>query len=388
VTNGDDGSRRLRRSLEGLIGVPATEGNRIEVLRNGDEIFPAMLDAIAKSRHTVDLLTFVYWSGDIGRRFADVLSDRARAGVRVRVLLDAVGASDVQGELVDAMSDAGCDVRWFRPVRGMLGEVNHRTHRKVLICDEQVSFTGGVGIADVWQGDARNEAEWRDTHFRLVGPVTDGLRSAFVDNWAETEGDVFDVDVDRFPDQPQDGGSTIQCVRGAAETGWSDVSTLFRVLLQLARDRVRITTSYFNPDDYLLELLCETARRGVELQLLLPGPHADKRFVQYASESTYTELLNAGVEIFNYQPTMLHAKVMTVDGLLANVGSANVNNRSTQYDEEVNIVVFDGSVVHLLDDHFDDDLRRSEPIDPSDWADRSRAQRTAEKAIGAVKKLI
>lgn len=387
----DDRGERLRqwrRALEGLLGTPATEHNRIEVLHNGDEIFPAMLDAICTAQHTVDLLTFVYWSGDIGRRFAEALSERARAGVRVRVLLDALGASDIQGELVDQMQEAGCDVRWFRPVeKGRLGEVNHRTHRKVLICDEQVSFTGGVGIADEWVGDARDETEWRDTHFRLVGPVTDGLRSAFVDNWAETEGDIFDPDIDRFPEQPQDGSSTIQVVRGASETGWSDVSTLFRVLLRLATERVRITTAYFNPDEYLRELLCATARRGVRIEVLLPGPHADKRVAQLASESVYQELLDAGVEISTFQPSMLHAKVMTVDGLVANVGSANVNHRSTQHDEEINLVVFDADIVRILDEHFDDDLRRSVAIDPDRWDDRSAAQKAVEKAVQVVKKL-
>lgn len=381
--------KRLRRALEGLLGVPATERNRIDVLRNGDQIFPAMLDSISSAQHTIDFLTFIYWSGEIGQRFADALSERSQSGVRVRVLLDALGAGEIKGDLVEQMQDAGCDVRWFRPVpKGKLGEVNHRTHRKVLICDEQVSFTGGVGIADEWKGDARDETEWRDTHFRLAGPVTDGLRAAFIDNWVETEGDIFDPEVDRFPDQPQDGTSTIQCIRGASETGWSDVSTMFRSLLRLAESSVRITTAYFNPDDHLRELLCATARRGVRIQVLLPGPHADKRFVQVASESTYGELLDAGVEIFNFQPSMLHAKVMTVDGLVAHVGSANVNQRSMQFDEEISLVVYDGDVVRTLDEHFDDDLERSVAIDPSRWEDRNPVQRIAEQVVGVVKKVM
>jgi cardiolipin synthase A/B len=384
-----DAASRYRRALEGLIGVPATEGNRVDVLRNGDEIFPAMLEAIAQARYTVDLLTFVYWSGSIGGEFAEALSGQAQAGLRVRVLLDAVGARDIDERHVSSMQEAGCDVRWFRPVkRGDLGDVNHRTHRKVMVCDEEVAFTGGVGIADNWLGDARSEDEWRDTHFRLQGPAVDGLRAAFVDNWAETGGDFFDPDVDRFPDHARAGSSTVQTVRGAAETGWSDVSTVFRSLLVLAEARVRMTTAYFNPDDYLLELLCATAGRGVELQILLPGPHADKRFVQLAAESTYQRLLDAGVEVWNYSPSMLHAKVMTVDSLVANVGSANVNNRSTQLDEEVGLVVFDPNLVEVLDRQFDDDLALSEQIDASRWEDRSVVQRAAEKAVTAIKKVI
>jgi cardiolipin synthase len=225
-------SEEIRRALEALLGGAATEGNEITVLRNGIEIFPAMLEAISAAQRSVDLLTFIYWSGDIAVKFADCLSERARAGVRVRGLGVALGGRQLVDELVSQMDEAGCDVRWFREVDGAaLGEVNHRTHRKVLICDEIVSFTGGVGIADEWDGDARDETEWRDTHFKVVGPATLGLRGAFVDNWAETEGDLFDADVDRFPAQPHDGSLAVQVVRGAAETGWSDISTMFRVLV-------------------------------------------------------------------------------------------------------------------------------------------------------------
>ncbi len=301
--------------LEGVIGVPATEGNHIEVLRNGDEIFPAMLEAIDGGEHTIDFLTFVYWQGEIGEVFAEKLTAKAAAGVRVRVLLDAWGAFPMDRSLIAGMESAGVRVHWFRPMhRFRPGQMNHRTHRKVLIVDEDVAFTGGVGIADEWQGDARNEHEWRDTHFRIHGPAVDGLRSAFLDNWAETDHVLYEEGVDRFPDQPQPGSSVVQCVRGASETGWSDVATLFRALLQAAQERIRITTAYFVPDEELTDRLCEAADRGVKVQILLPGPHADKRFVQIAGEAMYDRLLECGVEIWNFQPSMLHTKVMTIDG--------------------------------------------------------------------------
>ena len=195
-----DPASRYRRALEGVIGVPATEGNRVDVLRNGDEIFPAMLEAIGGAEHTVDLLTFVYWKGEVGRAFADALAERARVGVRVRVLLDGWGARTIERSLVALLEESGVAVRWFRPLgRLHLGQFNHRTHRKVMIVDERVGFTGGVGIADEWQGDARNADEWRDTHFRVRGPAVDGLRSAFLDNWLETDPTLFDESVDRFP---------------------------------------------------------------------------------------------------------------------------------------------------------------------------------------------
>jgi len=387
-TDTTDTAARIRRRLEGVLGVPATEGNRIEVLRNGDEIFPSMLEAIDQAEHTIDFLTFVYWAGAIGEEFGRHLSDRARAGVRVRVLLDAWGAHTMDKGVLAHLSDAGAQVHWFRPLRRLRpGQVNHRTHRKVLITDEAVGFTGGVGIADCWQGDARDETEWRDTHFRIEGPAVDGLRAAFLDNWAETESELFDESVDRFPDQPQPGSSLVQCVRGASETGWSDVATLFRTLLQLASQRLRITTAYFVPDPELTDRLCKASERGVEIDILLPGPHTDKRFVQLAGEAEYDRLLECGVRLWHFQPSMLHAKVMTVDGCIANVGSANLNTRSVALDEEINVVVVDEQIAAELDAHFETDLERSVRIEPGRWERRSLWQRTEEKFVTPVRRL-
>ena len=375
----EDRTDEVRRTLEGVIGVPATEGNLVDVLVNGDQIFPAMLEAIGEAERTIDLLTFVYWRGEVGTQFADALSDKAGSGVRVRVLLDAWGASSIDPGLVSEMEDAGVRVRWYRPLHRLQPtKVNHRTHRKVMIVDEATGFTGGVGIADEWKGDARSEDEWRDTHFRVRGPAVDGLRAAFLDNWLETDPEVFDPSIDRFPDQPQPGGAVIQCVRGASEVGWSDISTLLLALLQLAKDRIRITTAYFVPDDELIEHLSAASDRGVKVEILLPGPHGDKRFVQLAGQAIYERLLEHGVRIWHYQPTMLHAKIMTVDGLVASVGSANFNARSTELDEEINLVALDRDLVRQLDRQFDADLERSEEIEPGRWEDRSAGRRLLE----------
>jgi cardiolipin synthase len=382
------GADRARRVVEGVIGVPATEGNRIDVLRNGDEIFPAMLDAIDDARCSIDFLTFVYWEGSIGSAFAQRLADRARAGIRVRVLLDAWGSKPIERSLVGVMEQAGVIVRWFRPLRRFRpNTVNHRTHRKVLIVDEAVGFVGGVGIADEWLGDARNPSEWRDTHFRVRGPAVDGLRAAFLDNWSETDNELFDESIDRFPEQPNVGPAIAQCVRGASETGSSDIFTLFRALCQLAQTRLRITTAYFVPDDEIIARLCGAAERGVEVQLIVPGPHIDKRFVQLAGEAAYQELLNRGVDIWAFQPSMLHAKILTVDGLLADIGSANLNARSTSLDEEVNVVAIDPDLVATLDRQFDEDLARSRQFEPGRWSRRSRVQRTGEALVAPIKRL-
>ncbi len=370
--------QRYRRALEGMLGIPATEGNQVEVLRNGVEIFPAMLAAIRAATSTIDLTSYVYWTGDIAIAFADALSERARAGVRCRILLDAVGAAQMNRDLVDEMQEAGCLLEWFRtPKRLRVWEVNNRTHRKVLVCDEQVGFVGGVGIAQEWEGDARNPEEWRDTHFRVHGPAVDGLRASFLGNWAETGHPLFD-DADRFPEQPQAGDAIVQVVNCPSQIGWSELQTTFEALFRLAERHLRITSAYFVPDDELRDSLRAAAARGVEIDVLVPGEYTDKRVVQVAGEAEYSALLAAGVRIWRYQPTMLHAKILTADSLVACVGSANLDPRSLRQNEEANLVVLDPAVVATLDRHFAGDLSASEPVEPDQWADRGAVQRVRE----------
>lgn len=372
----------LRRALTAVNGTPTTPGNRLDLLRNGDQIFPAMLAGIQQATTSIDLLTFVYWSGSIGTQFADALARAAEHGVRVRVLLDGVGAKPVDAELVDRMRDAGADVRWFRPPNPLHPiQANHRTHRKVLICDERLAFTGGVGIADEWLGDGHTDGGWRDTHVRVEGPAVSGLRAAFLDNWVETELELFDRNVDEFPDLGAPGDTDVQVIAGTAEPGWNAISMTIRALVDLASERIRITTAYFVPDDDLTERLIAAVDRGVDVQLLLPGPGADKRFVQLAGEVRYRQLLDAGVEVWNYRPSMLHAKTMTVDSSVGVIGSANCNHRSTSLDEEVNLVVFDLEFAGQLDSDFDDDLTRSEEIDLGRWKRRGMPQRVLERVM-------
>jgi cardiolipin synthase A/B len=376
-----DHVNRYRRALEGLLGAPATEGNLVEVLRDGDEIFPAMLRDIRDARRTVDLLTFVYWQGSIADRFAEALAERAAAGVRCRLILDALGARHVKTDLIDQMREAGVLVHWFRPISD--GRPGHRTHRKVLICDEQVAYAGGVGIADEWDGSSDDESGWRETQVRLRGPVVDGLRAAFVDDWLDAGHELFD-EHDRFPDQPQPGTTTAMVIRGESEYGWNDVAMLRRVLLQLAQDRVRISTAYLAPDADTLSCLRAAADRGVTVQILTPGPRTDKEIARLAAERIYDDLLEAGVEVYEFLPTMMHAKVMTVDGLVAVVGSANLNTRSLCHDEEVDVVLFDEDLATLLDAQTDHDLERSERVEPGRWQRRSPLRLGAKRLVGLI----
>lgn len=379
---------RLRRRLERLIGIAATEGNRLVPLRNGDEIFSAMLDAIRHAEHTVDMMTFVYWRGDIAQEFADALAERALAGVRVRLLLDGFGSRLIEKEQLAAMEEAGVSVAWFRkPVRLSPLKQNHRCHRKVLVVDEVTAFTGGVGIAEEWCGDARNENEWRDTHVQVFGPAVDGIAAAFAQNWAECHEELFDVR-DRFVELEPCGDAVVQVVRGSAGFGWQDMQTLLRVVLESAEERIRLTTAYFAPDAYFIELLCAAARRGVVVEILLPGPHTDKRVCQLAGQRYYEDLTACGVKIFQYQPTMMHTKALTVDRAAALIGSTNFNRRSLDHDEEVMLAVMDPEFTATLDGHFDQDVRVSELIEGRRWKRRSVLQRVREASVLPIRRFL
>ncbi len=389
AASADDRVVELRRRLEALLGIPATEGNQLTVLRNGDEIFPAMLGAIRDARSTIDFLTFVYWKGDIAAEFAMALAERARNGVVVRVLIDAIGGRLIDSNLIDHMTDCGVRVEWFRkPLRTNLLKQDHRTHRKVLICDERVGFTGGVGIAEEWCGDARDETEWRDTHVRVVGPAVDGLSASFAQNWAET-GHPLIEQCRRFPEHEMTpGGSVVQVARGSASVGWNDMATVFRVMMESAQERLRMMTAYFVPDECFQQLMLDAAERGVQVDVMLPGPHADKRVCQLASESLYSRLVEGGVRIWAFQPSMLHAKVMTIDGIASVIGSANMNRRSMALDEEVVLSVLDPAVARRLEDDFDRELDRCVRIEPRRWQDRPLHQKVQEKATTAIHRFL
>ncbi|GAB3481372.1 phospholipase D-like domain-containing protein [Nocardiopsis coralliicola] len=380
--------QQIRRRLERLLGIAATEGNELRVLRNGDEIFPAMLEAIRAAEHTIDMMTFIYWRGEIAREFATALAERARTGVRVRLLLDGFGSSSIEQDLLDAMHSAGVHVVWFRkPMWVSPLKQNHRCHRKALVIDERTAFTGGVGIAEEWCGDARHPGEWRDTHIQIQGPAVDGITAAFAQNWSECHKELFD-DNDRFIEQGRTGRSLVQVVRGSASFGWQDMQTLLRVLLESAQERVRVSTAYFTPDDFFVQLMCDAARRGVTIEILIPGPHTDKRVSQLGGRRSYEVLLDAGVRIAEYQPTMLHAKVLTLDGIVSLVGSTNFNRRSLEHDEEVMLAVVDEELTATLDEHYTEDWRGGNLITPGQWKRRPLSQRLGEAAVRPIRRFL
>ena len=369
-------------------GFAPVAGNRLELLKNGDEIFPSMLGAIDDAEHSVEMLTFVYWTGDIARRMAASLAAAAHRGVRVRVLLDAVGARTMDEHLVEVMERAGCQVRKFRPPlsRFRLRSIEHRTHRKILVCDDEIGYTGGVGIAAEWEGDARNPDEWRDTHVRVEGPAVAGLRAAFLRNWAETD-EVFHCEP-ALPFPEPAGDVPVHVLPGQSSVVWSEVGYVFRVLVAAAERCIRITTAYFSPDEEFLDLLGQAAERGVQIQVLTPGPHIDKRVSLVAARSTYARLATAGIDVCEFQPTMLHAKILTIDAECAVIGSANVNGRSMERDDELSLIVYDHGITAELDRHFDEDMRRAAPVTEERWADPPLYRRAFDRVAAGVRRFL
>ncbi len=376
--NLEESRRSFRNGLGVALGYEFDDANAVSVLRNGDRIFPAMLNAIAGAEKSIDFLTFVYWRGDIAERFAKSLGRRARDGVHVRVLLDAFGAQSMPDKLVEGMHDAGVELRWFRPISlWQFRRNNRRTHRKILVCDARVAFTGGVGIASEWEGDARNSNEWRETHFEIRGAAVNTLRSSFLTNWLEAGGALTEADLIGDEVRPE-GGVSLQVVSKPGVWGRSNVTTSFQASLMLARSRVRITTPYFVPGDVMVRELINASRRGVQVDILMPGKYTDTRIGQQAGEARYAELFDAGVRIWRYQRSMLHAKIITVDGELACIGSTNFNQRSMQRDEEVFINILHRETVAELDEHFEQDLDLAKRYTLERWRQRGRWQRCKE----------
>ena len=372
------------RAIEATTDAPHTVGNRLQILTNGDEIFPAMLDAIKSATTTINFLTYVYWRGTIAHAFADALCQKAKAGVECNLLLDAIGTEKIDHHLIKQMKEAGVQVVRFRPVTwGNITRLDNRTHRKVLVVDGKVGFTGGVGIAEEWTGNAQDSKHWRDTHIRVEGPAVRGLQGAFSENWLEATQQV-QVTEKYLPHlEPFTDGLLAQVTRSAAGKGDTNIETLFFLALAAARRRIWLTTAYLAPRGAFIEAMGQAVGRGVDVRLLLPGPYANKIIAREAGREYYSRLLAMGVQLYEYQPTMLHAKVMTVDGSWSSVGSANFDNRSFALNDEVNISVQDRGLAETLDRQFELDLTRSKLITLADWSRRSKKERAAE-AVSSV----
>jgi cardiolipin synthase len=370
---------QFARSIGSLLGPPLLDGNAVTELLNGDQIFPAMLAAIRAAEKTICFETYIYWRGEVGRRFTDALAERARAGVRVHVLVDWVGAK-VDEDMLAEMRGAGVEFEFFRPLRWYnLDRINNRTHRKFLVVDGKVGFTGGVGVADHWLGNAQDKDHWRDTHFRLEGPAVTQMQAGFMDNWSRTTGVLLHGDA-YFPPLSPAGTARGQVVRSSPDDGSEATHILYMLSLASARRRIYIANSYFLPDDIAVRTLVAARKRGVDVQVIVPGPIIDTGITRRASRARWGPLLEAGIEIHEYLPAMYHCKVLVVDDLWVSVGSTNFDERSFKLNGEGNLNVLDEAFARRQVETFFQDRARARRITLEEWRNRPWKEKLLERA--------
>ncbi len=371
---------QFRRELGVLLGPPIVEGNRVGNLENGVEIFPAMLDAVKGARHNINFETYIYWSGEIGRQFADALAERSRAGVAVHVLIDWVGSQKMEPQLLDTMTAAGVRVELYHPLHWYhLTRMNNRTHRKLLIVDGRIGFTGGVGIADNWQGDALSPAEWRDSHYRLEGPAVAQMQAAFMDNWIKTTGNVLQGK-EYFPELSAAGNAGAQVFTSSRSGGGDSMLLMYLLALAAAERTIDLSASYFVPDDLSRAAIVAALRRGVRVRIIVPGEHIDTEVVRKASRARWGDLLRAGAEIYEFQPTMFHCKMLIIDSLMVSVGSTNFDNRSFRLNDEANLNIYDADFAKRVSAVFASDLHRSRRVTYEAWLKRPLHDKLLEHA--------
>jgi cardiolipin synthase len=376
----DAASDHFVRVLESTCLVTLTAGNRVEIFTNGDRFYPAMLDAIRAARETINMECYIFKKGTIGTAFVEALAERARAGVRVTLVMDAIGSFGAFRKAAGPLRDAGCRVEpyqkltWYR-----LGRLNNRTHRELLVVDGHVAFVGGAGVADWWAGPQKDKPMWRDMMARVEGPVVSQIQGVVAENWLECCGEILTGPETYKAHEKADGVSAF-----ALKSSPSDRSTVSRVLFQTliegANARCRISTPYFLPDKAFRRALIRTARRGVKFTVVVPGPGTDQRWVRLASRRMFGRLLEAGIRIYEYQPGMIHVKMLVVDDLWSAIGTTNLDNRSFEHNDEVNLTIRDAAIAARLTADNEADIARSREVTLEQWKRRP----LWEKLVGSV----
>ena len=363
--------------IAALVGADLTRGNHYDVLTNGDQIFPAMLDAIRAAKRRISLETYIYDTGTVADQFTAAFEEAARRGVRVNIVVDSVGASSMDGSHMKRLEQAGCRIAQFNsPTLYSLEEVNYRTHRKILVIDGEVGFTGGVGFADHWLGHAQDKDHWRDTQVRMRGPIVRLLEAGFYENFVETAGEVT-PELDDTPQEMDAEGASF-LVRSSPTGGSNDLKRLYLFAIASARRTIDITSPYFVIDESSAWSLEDAIRRGVKVRILVEGNKTDAMPVKYASRQAYDHLLSLGIEIYEYQPTMMHTKALVVDGILSMFGSANFDNRSLELNDELNVAVSSRDVAARLLEDFQQDLRAASRLELATWRQRPRLEKARE----------
>jgi len=370
-------------TLEALTDAPIVGGNKIDVLHNGDAIFPAMLREIKNAKSSITFAQYLLKGGSLAREFARSFAERCQAGIKVYILLDSHGSSEAPEEIPAMMSNAGCQLQYFRRIRApqvvlpwKLVQYNYRNHRRILVIDGRIGFTGGYGISDAWMGDGRTPDHWRDTNVRVEGPAVKFLQAAFTESWLETTGNLLGGD-EFFPRLEPQGKTPLQFVKSSPVGGSFQNYLLYLLSITSAKKSILITNSYFIPDDRMIEALLEATARGVRVIVLVPGK-IDFKITYRASRRHYGEMLLGGVEIFEYSPALLHSKTMVVDGVWATIGSTNFDNRSFALNEELNLALYDKTVAQGLEERFADDLKHSRKITYEEWDARGIKEKLFE----------
>lgn len=363
-----DGTRYMsddsQKKLSSLLGSYWIDKNSVDVLKDGDEIFKTMLSSIENSHTSIDLLTYVYWKGKIANQFAEALIKKANEGVRVRLLLDAFGARLISRKVIKALKKSSVELRWFRRLtpRNLL-RFNHRTHRKILICDKKVAYTGGVGIAQEWKKSTKDAKEWKDTHFKIRGPILRFLQSAFLQNWYEEKTEAINLEQEQIL-MDEDSGNNVRIlgVDSQPNLGMSKYYVLLQSLLQIPLKCLYITSAYFVPSYNMIKLIEDLVCKGVDVRILVPGNDSDSRLSRFAGEYFFDRLLKAGIKIYTFKNRMLHSKVFIVDDFISCIGSGNFNQRSLNKDDEISLVVHDTQITKTLIDMFHDNLKESQEV--------------------------
>lgn len=372
------GSREFIDTMAGAAGIPFVGGNTLKLLNNGDRFYPAMLHAIDKAERSITVEAYIYWAGEIGLRFAKALAEAAQRGVRVKLLLDAVGSSTVGNEILGILNKGGCHLAWYNPIRlTTLRRVNNRTHRKSLVVDGAIGFTGGAGIADHWTGDAQDEKHWRDLQIRIEGPAVRPLQTGFAQNWLEATGELV-TGPDFYPELAPAGDLRLQTIMSSPETGASTVRVMYCLAMSAARTSIDIANPYFVPDHVSIDLFRDAVKRGVRVRVMVAGIRNDTWLARLNSLRLYGALLDAGVELYEYNRTMMHHKIMVVDGLWSTVGTANFDNRSFSHNEESNVCLCDEDFARKLTQTFEDDVRVCERVTKEKWQRRGIVQKALE----------
>ncbi len=372
------GSAQFIRSMGHLLGPVLVEGNQVTELENGDQIFPAMLKAISEAKRSITFETYIYWSGNVGERFSHALSERARSGIKVHVLLDWVGCGKMDKKSLEEMRKAGVQVEYYRPLRWYhLARLNNRTHRKILVVDGKIGFTGGVGIADKWDGHAQDRDHWRDIHFQAEGPVVAQMQAIFMDNWMKTKGIVLDGE-DYFPPLQFKGDIMAQVFKSSSREGSESVRLMYLMSIAAAKKTLRFSNSYFVPDNLAIETLIAAQKRGVKIEIILPGKDSDSQITRLVSRSLWEKMLKSGIDIYEYKPTMYHCKVMIVDDAWVSVGSTNFDNRSFRLNDEANLNLLDADFAANQIRIFEQDKAHSKQVTMKEWKRRPWTEKILE----------